>query len=307
VVTVGAQLEAATQQIATALGLDRRDARLEAQILVSRALGVNRAWLIAHDLDELAPIQFETIAALITRRIQGEPVAYILGEKEFYGRLFKVTPDVLIPRPETELLVETALERLPKDHPVQVLDLGAGSGCVAITLALERPNCLVTAVDVSPKALEVATGNAACLGAKVEFVLSDWFTALSGRKFDLIVGNPPYVEACYPQLKHSDLAHEPPHALTSGPDGLDAIRHIVATSHEFLLPGGVLLLEHGWTQDDAVRDLLGSNGYTDVHTLFDAAGLPRCSAGTQPNGRPDTPSVQATDHATVKVVSNPEA
>ena len=281
-ITVAGLLEDATARIAAALGLERREARLEAQILIARALGVNRAWLVAHDRDVPPADRAAAVEALVARREQGEPVAYILGEKEFFGRLFKVTPDVLIPRPETELLVEAALERLPKDRPARVLDLGTGSGCIAITIALERPDVGVTAVDIAPAALAIARENANRLGATVEFQISEWFSALAGREFDLIVSNPPYVEAPYPGLRDTDLSHEPRRALTSGQDGLDDIRRIVAAARGHLYPSGTLLLEHGWQQGKAVRDLLHSHAYTDVVTLCDHADHERCSAGKKP-------------------------
>jgi release factor glutamine methyltransferase len=303
--TVAACLEAATKRIAGALQLKKREARLEAQVLASRALNVNRAWLIAHDQDVLTPTQADAVETLIARRVQGEPVAYILGEKEFYGRLFTVTPDVLIPRPETELLVEAALENLPKDRQAQILDLGTGSGCIAVTLALQRPDCKVTAVDKSHAALAIAAENATRLGAEVEFLISDWLSALHGRKFDLIVSNPPYVEEEYTLLSQSDLAHEPRHALTSGADGMDDISRIVAAASGSLLPGGMFLLEHGWTQGEKVRDLLGRYGFIAIHTLLDYAGLPRCSLGSQPD--PNRSCTQEPQPETVKLANAPEA
>jgi release factor glutamine methyltransferase len=305
VATVSGYLEAAAKRIAGALQLEKREARLEAQVLASRALNVNRAWLIAHDQDVLTPVQAEAVEFLVARRAQGEPVAYILGEKEFYGRMFKVTQDVLIPRPETELLVEAALENLPKDRPAQVLDLGTGSGCIAVTLALERPDCKVTAVDMSHAALAIAAANANRLGAEIEFLFSDWLSTLHGRKFDLIVSNPPYVEEDYTLLSQSDLAHEPRHALTSGADGMDDISRIVAAASGSLLPGGTLLLEHGWTQGEKVRDLLGRYGFITIRTLSDYAGLPRCSLGSKPD--PNRPCTQEPQPETVKPASDPEA
>ncbi|MBM4180502.1 MAG: peptide chain release factor N(5)-glutamine methyltransferase [Betaproteobacteria bacterium] len=270
----------ATARLQAALGLDRREARLEAQILIARALGVERAWLIAHDRDTLSPAQTEAIAALLARRAGGEPVAYILGEREFYGRVFRVTPDVLIPRPETELLVEAALDRLPPDRPARVLDLGTGSGCIAISLALERPLAEVTALDASAQALAVARENARRLGAdRITWILSDWYADLSVKNFDMIVGNPPYIAAADPHMQREDPRFEPPHALAAGADGLAAMRAIVAAAATYLLPGGWLLLEHGFDQARAVADLMARHDLEEIHTLTDLAGLDRVSLG----------------------------
>jgi release factor glutamine methyltransferase len=273
--TIAALLAEAAQRIATARGLELREARLEARVLLAHALDVDHAWLIGHDRDIPTPIQQLHIAALIKRRAQGEPVAYIQGEREFYGRRFKVTPDVLIPRPDTELLVDAALEKLPKDRPARILDLGTGSGCIAISLALERPDCQTTAVDISPAALTLAAKNASELGAGVHFLLSDWFNALPGLKYDLIVGNPPYIEQDDVHLRQGDLPLEPVHALVSGSDGLDAIRRIAADSPGFLLPGGALLLEHGWQQSDTVQSLLKQAGYGRTMSRQDLSGIRR--------------------------------
>lgn len=252
-------------------------------MLAARALGVNRAWLIAHDRDVLAPAQAHAIETLVSRREGGEPVAYILGEKEFYGRLFTVTPNVLIPRPETELLVEAALARLPLDRPARILDLGTGSGCIAITIALERPDCEVVAVDASPAALEVARSNAERLGAgKVRLILSDWYARLKNLRFDMIVSNPPYIASGDAHLAQGDLPHEPRQALASGPLGLDAIRAIVSRATDHLTPGGWLLSEHGYDQADACRDGLNQAGFAHVFTLPDLGGRDRVTGGQWP-------------------------
>ena len=286
VANVTACIDTATKQIAGALGLEKREARLEAQILASCALKVNRAWLIAHDQDVLTPTQADAVEALIARREQGEPVAYILGVKEFYGRLFRITPDVLIPRPDTELLVEAALERLPKDRPAQVLDLGTGSGCVAVTLALERPDCEVSAVDMSITALGIARENAALLGAgHVRFIVSDWYAQLAPMNFDMIISNPPYIASDDPHLGKGDLRHEPLHALASGPAGMDAISTIVAGAQARLQPGGWLILEHGYDQAAACHDLICLAGLGQVFTLSDLAGQTRVTGGQWPGRR----------------------
>ena len=271
-------LRIAASRLQQALGLDRGEARLEARILVAHALGVDRAWLIAHDRDALAAHQAAAIQALIARREQGEPVAHLLGEKEFYGRPFQVTPDVLIPRPETELLVEAALARLPKEQPLHILDLGTGSGCVAITLALEQPLARVVAVDRSPAALAIARNNARRLGAaNIAFIPSDWYAELGVKKFDMIVSNPPYIAAGDPHLHRGDLRFEPNSALAAGTDGLDAIRAILSGAAAHLEPGGWLLLEHGFDQADAVQALLRDAGLARIATRQDLGGQPRCT------------------------------
>jgi release factor glutamine methyltransferase len=275
-------LQSATARLQQALGLDRREARLEAQILSAHALGVERSWLIAHDRDVLTTAQAKEIEILMVRREVGEPVAYILGEKEFYGRMFKVNTDVLIPRAETELLVEAALARLPKDRPTRILDLGTGSGCIAITLALVCPRCIVSAVDRSPAALAIAQGNAATLGARVEFRASNWFGDLLGEAFDIIVANPPYVPASAKELTEGDVRYEPRSALTAGDAGLDDLTHIAREAPRHFLPGGWLMVEHGWNQGEACRNLFGSQGFVDVLTLGDLAGHDRVTLGRQP-------------------------
>ena len=208
--TVAAWLDAATVRIAAAQGLEKREARLEARVLAAFAWKVTPAWLIAHDRDTPTDAQIAAADALLTRRLAGEPIAYLVGAREFYGRPFEVSPAVLIPRPDTELLVELALAHAPPGQAVEVLDLGTGSGCIAVTLALERPLAQVTALDRSPAALAVAQCNAARLDAYVEFLSSDWFAALGGRRFDLIVGNPPYIAAGGPHLGRGDLRFQPP-------------------------------------------------------------------------------------------------
>lgn len=283
--TVATLLPILTDRLAAALGLDRREARLETQILMAHALGVARAWLVAHDRDALSEPQANAIEALARRRERGEPVAYILGEREFHGRLFKVSPDVLIPRPDTELLVDAALSRLPADRPARVLDLGTGSGCVAVTLALERPLAEVLAVDVSPPALALARENARRLGAaNIDCLLSDWYAAVGVKKFDMIVSNPPYIAMSDTHLARGDLRFEPRHALSSGEDGLDAIRAIVWGAANHLHNGGWLLLEHGHDQDSQVTTLLAEHGFVRIETLPDLAGLARVCLGLRAAG-----------------------
>ena len=278
--TVADQLRSATAFLAQTL--PAREARLEAQILIAHALGVNRAWLIGHDRDRLTPAQTGSIETLLERRLAGVPVAYLLGEREFYGRPFKVTPDVLIPRPETELLVELALARVPMDTPLNLLDIGVGSGAVALSLALERPCCRVTGVEISTAALQVARANAAALQAPVELLAGDGYTALGGRRFHLIASNPPYIAAADPHLAHGDLRFEPREALASGGDGLDLIRRLVAGAPAHLEAGGWLLLEHGWDQSAAVRALLTGAGFIAVFSARDLAGHERVTVGQYP-------------------------
>lgn len=275
-------LQSSAKRLAAALDLAAREARLEVHILAARALGVNRAWLVAHDRDPLPDAQVEAVEALVGRRERGEPVAYILGEREFYGRTFRVTPDVLIPRPETEMLVDAALERLSRDRATRVLDLGTGSGCIAITLALECAAWTVEAVDRSPSALAVAAGNAKALGAGVRFLESDWFGALSGETFDLIVANPPYVPAQARELGEGDVRFEPVGALTAGETGLDDLDRIASAASRHLSPGGWLILEHGWNQGAAVRALLAHRRFDAIRTLRDLAGHERITLGRQP-------------------------
>lgn len=276
------QLAHASRQLAASLDLPPREARLEAQVLFAHALGVNRAWLIGHDRDVLTPEQTCRVEALLKRRLAGEPVAYLLGEREFYGRPFRVTPDVLIPRPDTELLLELALERLPQNEVRNVLDIGVGSGAVAVSLALERPACRVTGVDVSAAALAVARCNAEALGAEVELLASDGFEALASRRFHLIVSNPPYIAEADPHLAQGDLRFEPRRALASGVDGLDLIRRLVAEAPEHLEAGGWLLIEHGWEQAEAVRARLSRAGFAAVFSARDLAGHERATGGRLP-------------------------
>lgn len=284
--TVGALLEKAARDLAA--NRDVAEARREAQVLLGFALGVSRAWLTIHAdqaADAQAAAKFQSLVALRTR---GHPVAYLIGGKEFYGLQLRVTPDVLIPRPETEELVEAALERLPRSENRAVLDLGTGSGCIAIAIARERPAAQVTAVDASSPALDLARENAVALDVDLEFLQSDWFTALGGRRFDLIVANPPYVAADDPHLRQGDLRFEPHTALAAGVDGLADLRRIAGAAPKYLRPDGWLLVEHGYDQAEACRDLLHSAGFADLVFRADIAGLPRIAGGRLLT--PDSPS-----------------
>jgi release factor glutamine methyltransferase len=252
-------------------------ARLDAQLLLLHALGrdpQDRAWLLAHDTDPLGAPQIDAHTAACERRAGGEPLAYIVGHKEFFGLDLRVNRDVLVPRPDTETLVEWALELLGANG--RVVDLGTGSGAIALAIRKHRPDTHVTAIDASESALAVARENAARLQLDVQFVHGSWLAGVSGQ-FDLIVSNPPYVRADDPHL--AALTHEPIGALASGVDGLDDIRAIVAQAPAHLSPGGWLLLEHGWDQAGAVRGLLAQAGFAQVQSRRDLAGIERCSGG----------------------------
>ncbi len=219
---------------------------------------------------------------LLARRLSGEPIAYIVGRREFFGLEFITTPAVLIPRPETELLVELALARIPQNQPCKVLDLGTGSGAIAISIAKNRPLATVTAVDQSLAALAVARENAARLEVpNLRLLHSNWFSALEDEVFDLIVSNPPYVEAADPHLLQGDVRFEPLSALASGADGLDDIRRIAAAALQHLKPGGWLLFEHGYNQGEGCREILRQQGFSAVETIRDLAGLERVSLGVK--------------------------
>lgn len=253
--------------------------RVDAQVLVAFQLGVNKAYLVANPMRFLTEGEDARIAMLVAQRAMGQPVAYLVGKREFYSRDFSVGPEVLIPRPETETLVEAALARLGSGSR-KVLDLGTGSGAVAVTLACERPELEVTATDASPTALATARDNAQALQALVEFVDGEWYAPLAGRRFDLILSNPPYIAGRDPHLDKGDLRFEPRAALTDGSrDGLDSIRAIVAGAAAHLLPGGWLLLEHGYDQAEAVSKLLQADGFQDLVSIKDLAGTARVAGG----------------------------
>ena len=267
-------------RLKASLALDLNTARIEVQCLLQAILQVNRAWLFTHPEQPLNTGQHAQYMALFERRLNGEPIAYILGEREFFGLKLKVTPDTLIPRPETELLVELALQRIPLCEPFRVLDMGTGSGAVALAVAHARPAAQVMACDASRAALEVARGNAQRLGiANVAFVQSDWFAALGAQRFGLIMSNPPYIAADDPHLQQGDVRFEPLSALVSGEDGLRDIRYIVARAPAHLQSGGWLLLEHGYTQATQVRELLRQYGFGEVFSVPDLAGIERVSGG----------------------------
>lgn len=271
---------------AAALCLGGDEARLEAEVLLLHVLGKPRAWLYAHADDELPLPQRDAFDALLARRRAGEPVAYLTGSREFWSLDLSVTPATLIPRADTERLVELALERLPRDSAVDVADLGTGSGAIALALGRERPLARIVATDASAAALAVARANAQKnrIG-NVEFAQGSWLAAVLGRQFDLIASNPPYIADDDVHLDQGDLRFEPRSALAAGADGLDDIRQIVETARARLRAGAWLLLEHGYAQGAPVRALLQAAGYSDVATWRDLAGQDRVSGGRfEPNG-----------------------
>jgi release factor glutamine methyltransferase len=268
-------MTATIAELLRAPGLDPLDAR----VLLRAALGASDAQLAADPGRVPGEREHACFLAWAERRRAGEPVAYLIGEREFYSLAFKVTAAVLIPRPETELLVEAALERIQAAVPCRVLDLGTGSGCVAVAIAKERPLARVTATDVSPTALAIARANAAAHGVGIEFLESDWLGGLAGRRFDVIVSNPPYVAQDDPHLAQGDLRFEPRGALASGSAGLDAIETIVEQAGNHLEPGGWLLFEHGHDQGSCSRVLLAARHYDRIFTQRDLSDIERVSGG----------------------------
>lgn len=263
----------------------RRIDPVDAEWLLLHVLARPRGWLYAHGDAPVAEDAAAAYAALVARRERGEPVAYLTGRRGFRDLDLRVTPDTLIPREDTERLVELALARLAPQAPAAVADLGTGSGAIALAIASERPRAQVTATDRSPAALEVAAGNARALGLRnVAFVAGEWFAPLAGRRFDLVASNPPYIAAGDPHLARGDLRFEPAMALASGADGLDDIRRIVADAPAHLVDGGGLLLEHGHDQGEAVRALLRARGFGAVATERDLEGRERVSTGRWPGG-----------------------
>lgn len=252
----------------------------DAEILLAHAYEKNRSWLLAHDTDPVAGDVHASFQAMLQRRIAGEPVAYLTGHQGFWTLDLEVSPATLIPRPETELLVELALARIPPDVGARIADLGTGSGAVALAIARERRQARVVATDASTAALDVAQRNATSNSiANIEFRSGDWFAPLQGERFDIIASNPPYIAEGDPHLAQGDLRFEPSMALSCGPDGLEAIRKIVGQARAHLTAGGWLMLEHGWDQGDAVRILLADAAFTDIETVRDLADRDRVSLG----------------------------
>lgn len=272
-----------------ALRLAGEEARLEAELLLAHALDRPRSWFYAHSGDVLEARDAHAFEQLLQRRDQGEPVARITGHRGFWSLDLAVTADTLIPRPETELLVELALERMPRAELLRVLDLGTGTGAVALAIASERPLADVTALDASSAALEIAEANSDAAGLPLRLLHSDWYAAVAGERFDLIVSNPPYIAEADPHLRQGDLRFEPRAALASGPDGLDAIRVITGSSADHLEPGGWLLVEHGYDQGAAVRALFAAAGLVAVVTERDLEHRERVTLGRRPSRPPALP------------------
>jgi release factor glutamine methyltransferase len=267
-----------------ALRFARRDGvdHLDAQLLMARVLGTSRSAVIAHGERLLQPAEQATWQGWIERRSAGEPLAYLLGEKEFYGLPMAITADVLVPRPETELLVDLALAALAPDPTAPaVVDLGTGSGAIALAIKHRRPDARVTATDISLPALGLAAGNADRLRLDLELVAGGWWQAVDGRRFHAVVANPPYIAAADPHL--SALGHEPRAALTPGGDGLAALLEIIGGASAHLEPDGWLLLEHGHDQDERVRLEMTEAGLVEARTHADLAGLPRVTTARRPS------------------------
>ncbi len=291
--SISAVLAGDAKKLTDTLQLTAAESRIEVQMLLQRVLQVNRAYLLAHPERTLGETEAADYQALFQRRLCGEPMAHILGEREFYGLNLRVTPDTLIPRPDTELLVELAVRNLappaliPADATAQaqlsVLDLGTGSGAIALAIAHECPHVKVTAVDASPEALAVARGNAERLGMRnIQLLPGSWFEPVKDEQYSLIVSNPPYIAESDPHLQCGDVRFEPVSALVAGADGLDDIRQIIRQAPAHLYPGGWLLLEHGYDQSERVRTLLQQAGFTMVFSGQDLAGIERVSGGRLP-------------------------
>ena len=271
-------------QTALTQWVEANEAKLEAQLLMQQVLNVNLAWLIAHANDALQPDAHADFELLLNRRLLGEPIAYILGYREFYGLILKTTPDTLIPRPDTETLVDAALAKALFFQAEKILDLGTGTGAIALAIASRCTEAQVTAVDASQAALNIAIENAKNLNiSNINFMLSDWFAALENHeKFDVIVSNPPYIEQSDTHLTQGDLRFEPMSALASGQDGLDDIRKIIDDCLVYLKPQGWLMLEHGYNQAEQVADLMAQIGLTHIETIKDLGGNDRVTLGKNP-------------------------
>lgn len=270
-------LDAATEQLRHCSD----SPRLDAELLLARALDVPRSYLFAHPEDEMDAEAARRFDTAIRNRVDGMPMAYITGEKEFWSMRLLVSPATLVPRPDTEVLVEQALSRIPRKAAWRIADLGTGSGAIALALARERALCQVTATDLSSAALAVAAENARQLGVpNIEFIHGSWTEPLAGEVFDVVVSNPPYVASGDPHL--AQLHHEPVDALDAGDDGLDAIRALAASVADILRPDGCLLLEHGAEQALAVTEILQQAGWTAVQTINDIEGRPRVTVACRP-------------------------
>ncbi len=274
----GTRIEHALNEAVTVLSGLSESPRLDAELLLSEALNQTRSYLHAFPEKVMEQQQYQRYQSMIERRSKGEPVAYILGEKEFWALSLQVAPGVLIPRPETELLVELALARIPQDKAMLIADLGTGCGAIALAIASECPQCRIIATDASEPALNIARENAKAHGIQnVELISSDWFHALNDKYFDMIVSNPPYIAPGDPHLQA--LQHEPVNALISEDEGLRDIAHLIKQAGTHLKTGGWLLLEHGFDQGERIRDLFAINGFSDIETHRDLANLERVTRG----------------------------
>ncbi len=253
--------------------------RRDAEILLSHVTGKGRTFLLAFGETELSQEHYQQVETLLARRINGEPVAYILGEREFWSLPLYVSPHTLIPRPDTECLVEQALARLPAG-PCQILDAGTGTGAIALAIASERPDCQVTGVDLIPEAVELARRNAARSGiSNAQFLQSNWFSAIKSVRFSLVVSNPPYIDESDEHLVQGDVRFEPRSALVAKDNGLADLAELVSQARGVLIPGGWLLLEHGWKQGESVRALFSAAGYNNIETVKDYGNNDRLTLG----------------------------
>ncbi|HAT8179993.1 TPA: peptide chain release factor N(5)-glutamine methyltransferase [Legionella pneumophila] len=279
-------LEQALQQ----LKVKNQETKLEAELLLCHVLNKNRAYLFAHPDALVSRVQMKTYLQMIKRRAEGLPIAYITEQREFWSLSLKVTPNVLIPRHETERLVELALELIPDKENISVLDLGTGSGAIALALAKERPQWRIDACDFSKEALELANYNAKMLGLNnINFYHSNWFNNLPQKQYHAIVSNPPYIAENDPHLKQGDVRFEPASALVSSQDGLADLQYIIKHSYEYLLPDGLLLVEHGFEQKNKISTILKQLGYKNIHCWQDLQGHDRVSRGQRPGNRNNKP------------------
>jgi release factor glutamine methyltransferase len=266
------------EQASSELGTE--SARLDAEVLLASCLGKPRSYLHTWPERSIDQRELECFGQLLRRRARGEPVAHLTGEREFWSLPLAVTPDTLIPRPETETLVEQALDKLPPDTPLRVADLGTGSGAIALAIATERPRCEIIATDISEPALTVARHNAERLGLdNVRFIAGDWCESLPAGRFDVILSNPPYVAERDPHLDSGDVRFDPRQALVAGPEGMDALRLIARCANDHLHQGGWLIVEHGYDQGGKVMQLLQAEGYSEISIHNDGAGLSRVTMG----------------------------
>jgi release factor glutamine methyltransferase len=276
--TIATVLQRAVEQLSASAS-----ARLDAELLLANCLDQSRSFLLSHGGEALSPAARERFARSVARRRSGEPVAYIVGRREFWSLDLEINPHVLVPRPETELLVEFALEIVPAGQHAKILDLGTGSGAIALAIAHERPDARVVATDASTEAITLACRNAERLElGNVSFLVGHWYEPVGAMHFDLIVSNPPYIATDDAVLKTTELAAEPRAALVSGPSGLEAIERVAARACEHLRPGGWLALEHGAEQAGAVAPLFSAAGLSTIRTLKDLAGHDRVTAGRRP-------------------------